>query len=121
MPSSPFDNIFSKGKQAAAQVGIAAKIAKIKVEIATQKGEKERHLKNIGTKTYAIFSKDPNVDGKVVFEEVSNELNLIERIEKHIEDLQEEISKLQAEFKNSEGKDYVDASEVKEAPDDSSK
>ncbi len=122
MAPSPLDNIFSKvkanTKQAAQQMSLAARIAKLKVEIATQKGEKERHLKTIGVKTYAIYCKDKTLDGKVVCDEISNELNLIQRIEKHLDDLDAEIAQLQSEFKHQEGKDIVDAAEVKETVDE---
>ena len=118
-----FDNIFSKVKQntnkAAQQVNLAAKITKLKVEIATQKSEKERHLQSIGSKTYAIFCTDKSLDGQKVQEEIATELSLIDRIDDHIEDLQSQIAQLKAEFRDSE-KDVVDASAVQEeqAPDE---
>jgi hypothetical protein len=111
---------FAKGtKEAGAKVSLATKIAKLNVEIATQRSEKERHIKSIGLKVYAIFAKTKQLDGRVLQEEITSELNLIERIDKHIEDVQNEIAQLQAEFRNTEGKDHVvDASEVKETHDD---
>lgn len=119
----PFDNLFSKVKQNASKAGqqmnLSAKIVKLKVEISTQKAEKERHLKAIGEKTYAIFCRDKTLEGKSVQDEISTELNMVDRIDKHIEDLQKEISQLQAEFSHSE-KDVVDASEVKETDDHAS-
>ncbi len=117
MPS--FDNIFSKVKsnKAVQQMNMAAKIAKIKVEVATQKAEKERHIKTIGEKTYAMFGRDKTLEGKVVQDEIATELNLIERIDKHIEELHDEISQLQADFRNAD-KDVVDASEVRDTEDD---
>lgn len=113
-----FINKVTKGtKQAATQMSLAAKIAKLNVEIATQKSEKDRHVKAVGAKVYAIFCKNKQLEGKLVEEEISGELNLIERIDKHIEDLQKQITQLQTEFRNLEGKgDIVDATDVKEAP-----
>lgn len=113
---------FGKGaKDTATRMTLAAKIAKLNVEVATQKSEKDRHIKSIGVKVYAIFAKNKQLDGKLIQEEISSDLNLIERIDKHIEELQQEIAQLQAEFRNLEGKDsVVDASDVKESHDDSS-
>jgi hypothetical protein len=115
----PFDNLFNKVKQntskATQQLNLAAKIAKLRVEVTTQRAERERHLKSIGEKTYAIFMRDNTLEGKVVQEEVANELNLIDRIDKHIEELQKDISHLQSEFRSD--KDVVDAAEVTETDD----
>ena len=122
MPASPFENFKQDFKLVTKQVTLATKIAKIKVEVATQKSEKERYLKTIGVKTYAIFCKDKTLDGKVVMDEISNELNLIQRIETHLDELQTEIANLQAQFRNDHGKDkdkdIVDATEIKEAGDE---
>jgi hypothetical protein len=112
-----FDKMKEKGSQAAAQMHLAAKIAKLKVEIATQNSEKERHLKTIGEKTYGIFARDKRLDGASVETEIANELSLIERIDAHIQELQDEISDLQHEFKNTES-NVVDATEVKEKDTD---
>jgi hypothetical protein len=118
--TAPFDNIFKKVKQnttkATQQLNLAAKITKLRVEVSTQKAERERHLKSIGEKTYAIFMRDKTLDGNVVQEEVANELNLIDRIDNHIDELQKQISHLQSEFRSD--KDVVDASDVREADDD---
>ncbi|HEY9790766.1 MAG TPA: hypothetical protein V6D22_10230 [Candidatus Obscuribacterales bacterium] len=117
------DSLFGKltkgAKDTGAKVSLAAKIAKLNVEIATQKSEKDRHIKNIGVKVYAIFAKNKQLDGKLIQEEIASELNMIERIDKHIEELQEDIARLQADFKNVEGS-VVDASEVKESHGDTS-
>jgi uncharacterized protein (UPF0335 family) len=118
-----FLDVFTKAtKNTATRVSLAAKIGKLKVEISTQRTEKDRNIKSIGVKVCAIFAKNKQLDGTVVQEEITSELNLIERIEKHIEELQQEISELQAEFRNLGGEDpnIVDASEVKDASDDKS-
>ena len=117
-----FINRFTKGtKQAATQVSLAAKIAKLNVEIATQRSEKDRYIKTIGAKVYAIFAKNKQIDGKLVQEEITSELSMIDRIDKHIDELQQQISQYQADFRNTEGKDIVDATEVKETDDPSNK
>ena len=120
--TAPFDNLFNKVKQntskASQQFNLAAKIAKLRVEISTQKAERERHLKAIGEKTYAIFMREKTLDGNLVQNEVSNELNLIDRIDNHIEELHKEISHLQSEFRSPSDKDVVDAADVKETDDD---
>lgn len=121
MPPSFFDKFKQSTGKAGHQISLASRIAKLKVEIATQNSEKDRHLKTIGEKTYGIFARDKRLDGANVETEISNELSLIERIDSHIKDLQDEISALQAEFRNTEN-NVVDATDVKEtdSPSDSS-
>ncbi len=112
-----FDQIKSGAKSTASQMSKAAKIAKLRVEMATQKTERERHLKTIGTKVYAIYQKDKNLDVDTVTNEVKNELNLIERIDNRTVEIQDEISTLQAEMRNEGGSDVVDA-EVADSDDE---
>jgi hypothetical protein len=116
-----FDKFKENTSKAAQQMGLATRIAKLKVEIATQKSEKERHLKTIGEKTYGIFARDKKLEGASVETEIANELSLIERIDVHIVELQEQIADLQAEFRSAE-KDtsVVDATEVKETKESES-
>jgi hypothetical protein len=116
-----FDKFKENTSKAAQQMGLATRIAKLKVEIATQKSEKERHLKTIGEKTYGIFARDKKLEGSSVETEIANELSLIERIDVHIGELHEQIAEMQAEFRSAE-KDtgVVDATEVKEAKDSES-
>lgn len=117
MSQSFFDKFKQNTSKAAQQMSLATKIAKLKVEIATQKSERERHLKTIGEKTYGIFSRDKRLEGASVETEIANELSLIERIDSHINELNDEISSLQSEFKGADGtKDniVVDATDVKE-------
>ncbi len=116
MPPSFFDKVKQNTSKAAQQMNLATRIAKLKVEIATQKSERERHLKTIGEKTYGIFSRDKRLDGASVETETANELSLIERIDSHINELTKQISDLQSEFRSSDNKDniVVDATEVKE-------
>lgn len=114
---SLFDKFKENASKAGQQMGLATRIAKLKVEIATQKSERERHLKTIGEKTYGIFARDKKLDGANVETEITNELSLIERIDVHIGELQEQIAELQAQFRNAERDNVVDATEVKERKD----
>jgi hypothetical protein len=115
MPESFFDKVKQNTSKAAAQMHLATKIAKLKVEIATQKSERERHLKTIGEKTYGIFARDKKLEGASVETEIANELSLIDRIDSHMKDLEDEIANLQSQFRNAEGTNIVvDATEVKE-------
>lgn len=114
---SLFDKFKENASKAGQQMGLATRIAKLKVEIATQKSERERHLKTIGEKTYGIFARDKKLDGANVETEITNELSLIERIDMHIGELQEQIAELQAQFRNAERDNVVDATEVKERKD----
>ena len=86
-----FDKLKSQTKQAADQMKMAGRIAGLKVERSTQKAERERLLKEIGSKTFSIFAKEQGLDLKVLEEEVINELRHIERIDKRMEEIEVEI------------------------------
>ncbi|MBX9689183.1 MAG: hypothetical protein K2X27_20915 [Candidatus Obscuribacterales bacterium] len=119
MNSSPFGNLFDKfkssTKQAADQMKLAGKIAGLKVERSTQKAERERLLKEIGSKTFSIFHKTKALDSSTLEEEIINELRHIERIDKRMDEIETEISALQQELAHSGGKDIVEAEDVEES------
>jgi len=112
-----FDKLKSTTKQAADQMKVAGRIAGLKVERSTQKAERERLLKEIGSKTFSIFSKTQGLDLETLEEEVLSELRHIERIDKRIDEIEVEIEAFQKEMAHS-GKDVVDAEEVSEDDDD---
>jgi len=119
MTSSPFGNIFDKikssTKNAAGQMKVAGRIAGLRVERSTQKSERERLLKEIGSKTFSIFSKTKGLDLPTLEEEIINELRHIERIDKRLEEIEVEIESLKEELMHTGGKDVVDADDVHEA------
>lgn len=123
MTSSPFGNLFDKfkssTKQAADQMKLAGKIAGLKVERTTQKAERERLLKEIGSKTFSIYSKTQSLEPEALEEEILNELRHIERIDKRMVEIEEEIATLQKELMPGAGKDVVEADVVDEDKDDS--
>lgn len=119
MTSSPFGNIFDKlkstTKQAADQMKLAGRIAGLKVERSTQKAERERLLKEIGSKTFSVFSKNRTLDKTALEEELTNELHHIERIDKRLLEIEDEIGELQQELVKTGGKvEIVEADEVEE-------
>jgi hypothetical protein len=122
MTSSPFGNLFDKlkssTKQAADQMKVAGKIAGLKVERSTQRAERERLLKEIGSKTFSIFSKTKSLDLETLEEEIINELRHIERIDKRMEEIEADIEGLQKEILAAGGKDIVEADEVHDADED---
>jgi hypothetical protein len=113
-----FDKLKSSTKQAADQMKLAGRIAGLKVERSTQKAERERLLKEIGSKTFSIYSKTKSLDSATLEEEIINELNHIDRIDKRMVEIEEEISQLQSEILHTDGKEVVDADEVQEADDE---
>ncbi|MBY0360124.1 MAG: hypothetical protein K2W82_19130 [Candidatus Obscuribacterales bacterium] len=123
MTSSPFGNFLDKfkstTKQAAESMKLAGRIAGLKVERSTQKAEKERLLKDIGSKIYSIYSKTKTLDSASLNQEITSEIQQIERIDKRLEELEAEIVQLQQELMHSET--VVDASEVKEVDKKTSK
>ncbi len=119
MTSSPFGNIFDKlkssTKQAADQMKLAGRIAGLKVERSTQKAERERLLKEIGSKTFSVFSKNRTLDKTALEEELTNELHHIERIDKRLLEIEDEIAELQQELVKTGAKvEIVEADEVEE-------
>lgn len=122
MSTSPFGNLFDKvkssAKQAAGQMNLAGKIAGLKVERSTQKAERERLLKEIGLRTFSIYSKTQNLDSATLQEEIINELQHIERIDRRLEEIEEEIKILQKDFAGKDGKSDLDDSDC-DAEDDS--
>jgi hypothetical protein len=125
MTSSPFGNLFDKlkssTKQAADQMKVAGKIAGLKVERSTQKAERERLLKEIGARTFSIFSKTKSLDLQTLEEEIINELRHIERIDKRIEEIEVEIEALQKELAPHAKDVVVEADDVHEAEDEDDK
>lgn len=113
-----FDKLKSSTKQAADQMKLAGRIAGLKVERTTQKAERERLLKEIGSKTFSIYSKSKSLDAPTLEEEIINELNHIERIDKRMVEIEEEIAQLQSEIMHTDGKEVVDADEVQESDED---
>jgi Fe2+ transport system protein B len=118
MPNNPFENIFSKVKSgtktAAVQMARAGKIAKLKVEIASQKADRERLIKTIGTKIYSIYCKEQRLVEQVMTDEVTSELSQVQRIEAYMKELEQQVSQLQLEMRNADG-NIIDATEVKES------
>lgn len=112
-----FDKFKSSTKQAAEQMKLAGRIAGLKVERSTQKAERERLLKEIGSKTFSIYTKTKSLDPATLEEEIINELHHIERIDKRMVEIEDEITQLQSEILHSDDKDVVDA-DVDDSEDD---
>lgn len=119
MTSTPFGNLFDKikssTKNAAEQMKLAGRAAGLRVERSTQKAERERLLREIGSKTFSIFSKTKSLDLPTLEEEIINELRHIERIDKRLAEIEVEIETVKDELLHAGGKDIVDADVVDEA------
>ncbi len=115
-----FDDIFSKfkssTKQAADQMGKAAKVARLKMDILTFTGEKTKHLQTIGDRTYELFCEGRGIDGSILVERVRHELMQIERIEGKIRELENQIADLQAMTQNAEVTDADEVTELSDPP-----
>mgnify|MGYP003385423734 CR=1 FL=1 len=123
-PPSPFDKFVDKFKTgtkvAGQQAKLVGRITGLGVEKQTQKTERDRLLKEIGTKTYGVFKKSKVMDSAQLMEEIVSELNHLERIELRLEEIDVEIAQMRAEYAaRNEGKEVVDAdADVTEANDD---
>ena len=121
MPSPSFDNIFNKfktsTKQAADQMGRAAKVAKLKMEIMTLTGERSRHLQTIGTKAYDLFTETSGLPGDNLLERVRSEIVQIERIDVKSKEIENQILDLQALIQSVEVQDVTDEEPVADTAD----
>src|SRR3990167_2493925 len=118
MSPPTFDNILNKfkssTKQAADQMGRAAKIAKLKMDIMTLAGEKTRHFQTIGERTHTLFTESSTLDGSVLRDRVQSEFKEIELIEARIRELENQIADLQAVVQHADVSDVAEATNVKD-------
>lgn len=102
MAPSPFDKFVDKFKSgtkvAAEQMKLAGRITGLNVERTTQKTERDRLLREIGLKTYGIFSKEKKLTPEALMEEIMSELNHLERIDQRLAEIDVEIGSLRAEY-----------------------
>jgi hypothetical protein len=98
--SPNFDNIFNKvktvTKKAADGAGKQAKVAKLKMNTMTLQTEKSRHLQTIGARTYSIYLEKHELDGQSLFEQIKEEFDQVERIDRKILEIEEQIAEIQA-------------------------
>jgi hypothetical protein len=108
-----FDNIINKfkssTKQAADQMQRAAKVAKLKMDIISLNGERQKFLQTIGDRTFNLYKEASFIDGSVLIERIRNDFSQIERIDGRIKDMDNQIQELQA---MGAGADIVDATDV---------
>lgn len=111
--TSPFGDIFNKlkssTKQAAEHMKLAGNIAALRVELTTQTAERDRVMKEIGLRTYSLYNRTGSLDSAILMEDIANELNHLERINKRIKELKADIALLQSELLNAGGEIIVDA------------
>ncbi|MFN8553843.1 MAG: hypothetical protein U0103_20405 [Candidatus Obscuribacterales bacterium] len=109
-----FDNLVNKGKgllkQAADQTARIAKIGKLNTNVMTLRSENARHLQTVGLRAYTLFSENNKIDGTVLQEKVRDEIAQIERIEKRIKEIEDEITELRE-------KSHVDVTDITEDDD----
>lgn len=98
-------------KQAADQMGRAAKITKLKMDIMTLTGEKVRYLQTIGSKTYSLYCDTNALDGNVLLDRVRADLVHISRIDEKISNLENEIKNQQALIQHVDLTDVTDSNE----------
>lgn len=116
MTAPDFGNLFNKvkstAKQAADQTSRLAKVAKLKANVLSLNSEKERHLKTIGIRAVILFSDEKSTDGEELKSRVRDELAQITRINERIQELNDQISELQAGAPDVEVEDVTDNKEV---------
>jgi len=93
---SLFDKVKSATKHAADQTSKLARIAKLKANVLSLNSEKERHLKTIGIRAVIMFSDEKSTDGEELKNRVRDELAQIQRINERIQELNDQITNLQA-------------------------
>lgn len=112
------DNIFNKvkeaTKQAADQTNRAAKAAKLKMTVMSLTSEKTQHLQTIGQRTFTLYIENSAIDGRVLQEKISEELNQISRIDTRIRELEAEIADIQS---NAQHVDITDVTSKSDRTD----
>ena len=97
--SPSFDNIFNKvktvTKKAADSTAKQAKVAKLKMNTMTLQTEKSRHLQTIGARTYAIYLEKHQLDGQSLLDQIKEEFEQVERIDRKILEIEEQIADIQ--------------------------
>ncbi len=83
--------------------GLAAKIGKIKLSLASAKREKARQLRAIGANIQALYEEQGTLIDQPLMEHVAEELENLGNIERTLENGSAEIKKLQEEFRNKSG------------------
>jgi hypothetical protein len=91
-----FDKVKSATKQAGDQASKLARIAKLKANVLSLNSEKERHLKTIGIRAVILFSDEKSTDGEELKNRVRDELAQIHRINERVQELNDQISQMQA-------------------------
>jgi len=91
-----FDKVKSATKQAGDQASKLARIAKLKANVLSLNSEKERHLKTIGIRAVILFTDEKSNDGEELRNRVRDELAQIHRINERIQELNDQISQMQA-------------------------
>ncbi len=117
MTPPAFDNLINKvkagTKQCADQMGRAAKVAKLRMDILAQSGEKSRLLQNIGEKTYQLYAGTKGLDG--LLERLAHDFTMIQRIEARLAEIEVEIADMQAALAGSAVTDATEVRDVTES------
>jgi seryl-tRNA synthetase len=96
-------------KQTADFAATKAKIGKLKLNLISLQTDKNRCLKMIGTRTYALNGETGAIDGVVLKERIREELSQIDNIETKIQETESEIAKLEASAPQVNIKDISDS------------
>lgn len=102
-----------RSKQAADQMGKAAKIAKLKMDIMTLTGERGRYLQYVGNKAYTLFCETHGLNEEALLDRVRGDLTHIERIDQRMAEIEEQVKDLQAIIQNVEITDVTNPDQEK--------
>lgn len=92
MTGSFFDKMKDMTRQAASETNKAARTAKLKMNVISLNSEKGRHLQTIGQRVFTLYSENQSINGSVLQEKITEELNQVERIEAKIKELEADIA-----------------------------
>jgi len=95
-----FDNLLNKvkagTKQAADTMGKAAKVTKLKMDLMTLSGERNRHLATIGSVVHSLYIEKHSLDSNELIGRLRSEFDQIERIDARVKEIETEIAELHA-------------------------
>lgn len=85
-------------------VSLVAKVGKIKVDMSKMRRQRETHLRSIGVTLQEMYARSKALDGPKMQQRTADALSALQRIEQDLKHGNEEIARLQSEFRQGGGK-----------------
>ena len=101
MPESFFSKAKADGQVFVRTMSLATKLSKLKIEINKKHREKDRTLKQVGSKIVELYEQTHKIDADAIFAAVSDDLRAAQQLEQDVVALEAEIEQVKADFRTS--------------------